>query len=289
MDLNVRQGLRIRFCILGLAFFLFTHLFTVKALAFDVEPSVGSSAESRTTDLYKNALEFFTQIQKTSASAHVFNSLYGDVWQLGYVDLHTFVTNVIHSLQRYRPLFERVAEETELDWRLLAAMAYQESFWNPRAVSPTGVRGLMMLTKATASELGIKDRRDPMESVRGGARYYKILKRKLPARIPEPDRTWMALAAYNVGFGHLEDARILTQRLGSDPDKWDDVKKHLLLLNKPKWYRQTKRGHARGHESVKFVRNIRNYLSVLIRLSTDSVDEDMVAETEPRDNDPHSM
>lgn len=146
-----------------------------------------------------------------------------------------------------------------------------------------------MLTKATASELGIKDRRDPMESVRGGARYYKILKRKLPTRITEPDRTWMALAAYNVGFGHLEDARILTQKLGNDPDRWVDVKKHLVLLNQPKWYRQTKRGHARGHEPVKFVRNIRNYFSLLVRLSTDTIGEEMVAETEPHDSDPHSM
>ena len=99
----------------------------------------------------------------------------------------------------------------------------------------------------------------------------------------------MALAAYNVGFGHLEDARVLTQKSGGDPDKWADVKEHLVLLNQPEWYQQTKRGYARGHESVTFVRNIRNYLAVLERLSTDAAEEAMVAETEPQDSDPHSM
>ena len=153
-----------------------------------------------------------------------------------------------------------------MDWRFLAAVSYQESLWNSKAVSPTGVKGLMMLTNNTALQLKIKNRRDPVKSVHGGTKYYLSMHKKIPARIGEPDRTWFALAAYNVGFGHLEDARILAQRAGLNPDLWSDVKKYLPLLSKKKWYEQTKHGYARGREPVTYVQNIRNYYDVLVWL-----------------------
>jgi len=121
-----------------------------------------------------------------------------------------------------------------------------------------------MLTNATANELGVKDRTNPFESTNGGANYLSRMKKRIPARITEPDRTWMALAAYNVGLGHLEDARVLTQREGGNPDKWVDVRKSLPLLTQKKWYKQTKYGYARGHEPVLYVKNIRNYYDLLI-------------------------
>jgi len=156
------------------------------------------------------------------------------------------------------------AEQTGIDWRLLAAIGYQESHWNPRARSPTGVRGIMMLTQSTMRHLGLKNRLDPRQSIIGGARYIAMMKRRIPDRIPEPDRTWMALAAYNVGFGHLEDARILAQRDGANPDKWVDVKKYLPRLSRRKWYRRTKHGYARGGEPVRYVENIRSYYDILV-------------------------
>src|SRR5690606_726272 len=150
-----------------------------------------------------------------------------------------------------------------LDWHLLAALAYQESHWNPTAKSYTGVRGFMMLTQDTANDLGINNRLNPEQSIIGGARYFKSLHSRLPDRIGEPDRTWLALAAYNVGLGHLEDARILAQHHGANPDKWVDVQEYLPLLAKRKYYKFTKHGYARGWEPVEYVQNIRNFQTII--------------------------
>jgi hypothetical protein len=167
------------------------------------------------------------------------------------------------TLPVYLPLFKQIAREYKLDWPLLAALAYQESQWNPGATSPTGVRGMMMLTRPTARELGVDNRLDATQSLQGGARYFKDLMRRLPKDVKQPDRTWMALAAYNVGLGHLLDARILTRRQGGNPALWQDVKLRLPLLQQSKFYKTTRYGYARGQEAVTLVQNIRHYRRVL--------------------------
>jgi membrane-bound lytic murein transglycosylase F len=174
-----------------------------------------------------------------------------------------FIKHAGVRLEHCKPLFEEAARETGLDWKLLAAIGYQESQWNIKAVSPTGVKGIMMLTKDTAAQLGVSDREDPKQSILGGARYFKELYARLPERIEEPDRTWFALAAYNVGLGHLEDARVLTAKQGGDPDDWQDVRQHLPLLSHPEWHPQTKHGYARGREPVVFVNRVRQYHELL--------------------------
>ena len=179
------------------------------------------------------------------------------------VGSHTFAGNVDRKLPEYRELIREVAEEYQMDWELLAAAAYQESHWNPLATSPTGVRGMMMLTLPTAREMGVENRLDPSQSLRGGARYLKNIKRRLPKDIEEPDLTWFALAAYNVGMGHLEDARVITERQGGDPHLWADVMERLPLLQKSKYYQNTRYGYARGTEPVTYVQNIRHYYSIL--------------------------
>ncbi|MDY0005876.1 MAG: membrane-bound lytic murein transglycosylase MltF [Spongiibacteraceae bacterium] len=180
-----------------------------------------------------------------------------------WIAARTFHDNVASRLPRYRELIENIANEYDLDWRLLAAISYQESLWNPRARSPTGVRGMMMLTLPTAKDLGIRNRLDAEQSLRGGARYFKQIHRRLPERLDEPDRTWFALAAYNIGLGHLEDARKITQAQGANPDRWADVKRYLPWLRKKQWYRQTTHGYARGSEAVLYVQNIRHYYNLL--------------------------
>ena len=97
------------------------------------------------------------------------------------------------------------------------------------------------------------------------------LRNQIPRRILEPDRTWFTFAAYNVGVGHLEDARVLTQMHGKNPDSWSDVREHLPLLTQAKWYTRVKRGYARGWEPVRFVENIRGYIDILDWVATDSV------------------
>jgi len=126
----------------------------------------------------------------------------------------------------------------------------------------------MMLTRNTASQLGLDDRLDPQQSILGGALYLQRMLAKIPARIPAPDRTWMALAAYNMGYGHLEDARVLTQHLGGNPDSWNDVRKNLPLLTQEKYYETARHGYARGHEAQRYVRNIRSYYDVLTWMDT---------------------
>jgi len=179
-----------------------------------------------------------------------------------------FLDQVRKRLPPLLTLFQQIAADQDMDWRLLAAIAYQESHWKPDASSYTGVRGIMMLTRRTASQLGVTDRLDPEQSIEGGARYFLQLRQRVPTRIEEPDRSWMALAAYNMGMSHLEDARILTQRQGGNPDRWKEVNENLDLLSQEKWYRELRYGYARGFEAKQYVENIRSYFDILVWMDT---------------------
>ncbi|WLI74635.1 membrane-bound lytic murein transglycosylase MltF [Halomonas alkalicola] len=182
---------------------------------------------------------------------------------LEYVGARTFIQHLHARLPDYTELFREAARQTGFDWKLLAARGYQESHWDPEATSPTGVRGLMMLTLPTAGDLGVSDRLDPAQSIEGGARYLRELKDRLPESITGEDRLFMAMAAYNVGLGHLYDARRITEQRGGDPDRWADVRESLPLLQEREWHSQTRHGYARGGEPVIYVRNIRRYHEIL--------------------------
>ncbi len=207
--------------------------------------------------------DFFKAVKKDGRLEQLIHRYYSHVAKFNYSDIQTFSLHVKERLPKYREAFIREAEAQGMDWRLLAAIGYQESLWNPKAKSPTGVRGLMMLTLNTAKMVKIKNRLDPEQSIKGGAIYFKRVLKKIPQRIKQPDRNWLALASYNVGFGHLEDARKITQNDKGDPYKWIDVKKSLPLLSKKQWYKFTKHGYARGNEPVKYVENIRKYYELL--------------------------
>lgn len=218
--------------------------------------------------------QFHRQMADSGELADLIERFYGPVEFFDYVDSRKFVDRFRKRLPSLRPLFERIANTYGLDWRLLAAISYQESHWNINARSPTGVRGLMMLTLNTAKSVGVSNRLDPEQSIQGGTRYLEKLIDRLPERIKQPERTWFALAAYNVGFGHLEDARILTEKQGGDPDSWQDVKERLPLLSRKQWYKQTLHGYARGIEPVKFVARIRKYYNVLVQLTQPDIEPD---------------
>ncbi|TCS41664.1 membrane-bound lytic murein transglycosylase MltF [Reinekea marinisedimentorum] len=187
----------------------------------------------------------------------------GSALEFDYVDNLTFEKHMASRLPKYIDLFKTHAALNDMDWRLLAAIAYQESHWRPNARSPTGVRGMMMVTQATAKEMGISNRLDPEQSILAGARYFASLKTRVVDRITDPDRTWFALAAYNVGAGHLEDARKITDLLEDDPDRWIDVRKHLPKLALKDYYPWTRYGYARGAEPVVYVANIRRFYEKL--------------------------
>ena len=213
--------------------------------------------------LYAAVVRFFELIKNNGELTRLIERSYGHTENFDYVGTLYFKRHIESRLPKYQAMFEQAAEENDLDWQLLAAIGYQESHWNPKAISPTGVRGIMMLTQATAAQMGIKNRLKPESSIEGGARYFALRQKRIKESIEEPDRTWMALASYNVGAGHLEDARIITEQQGNDPDKWVDVKQTLPLLAKRKWYKKTKHGYARGWEPVRYVENIRSYYDVL--------------------------
>jgi membrane-bound lytic murein transglycosylase F len=239
------------------------------AVAFDLtepQPLAWVFPKSEDSSLYQEAVAFFEEIDQSGQLAQLVERHFGHVYRLKFVDFRTFQHHIAQRLPKLRPLFEAAADDCGLDWKLLAAMGYQESHWDPQAVSPTGVKGLMMLTRATSRQMGVNDRTDAQESIFGGARYLVRVRNKVPKRIQDPDRMWLGLAAYNIGYGHLEDARVLTQRQGSDPDKWAEVKQRLPLLAKEQWYSTVKHGYARGREAVTYVDNIRNYYEMLDQL-----------------------
>ena len=175
-------------------------------------------------------------------------------------DFHKHIETRLPALRRS---FESAARETGFGWRLLAALGYQESRWRPSAVSPKGAQGVMMLMPLTATKMGVKNVFAADENIQGGARYLLYMKERIPKRIVDPDRTWLAMAAYNIGIGHLEDARIITQMRKKNPDRWSDVRANLPRLSDPEWHSRVKRGYANGRETVQFVERVAQFEAIL--------------------------
>ena len=213
--------------------------------------------------LQQAANRFLSEQASEGLLDELYSRHFGHDDYLEYVGARVFIDHANQRLPLYTELFREAARATGFDWKLLAALGYQESHWDPEATSPTGVRGLMMLTLPTASEMGVSDRLDPAQSVHGGAGYLRLLKERLPESIQGDDRLYMAMAAYNVGLGHLYDARRITEELGGDPDQWEDVREALPLLQQSEWHSKTRHGYARGGEPVIYVRNVRRYYEIL--------------------------
>ncbi len=219
-------------------------------------------AKTRDNTLYSKAQSYFSELKKNDQLEPLIAAHHVPV-DLDQGGALTIANRIESRLPKWERYLKEAGETYNLEWHLLAAISYQESHWNPKARSYTGVRGLMMLTQAAAKDMGIANRVDPVQSIFGGAKYFKSIFDRIPDRIQGNDRVWMALAAYNVGFGHLEDARILTESLDGNPDKWEDVKEHLPKLAKRKYYKHLKHGYARGWEPVGYVENIQRYYTLI--------------------------
>ncbi|WP_045971768.1 membrane-bound lytic murein transglycosylase MltF [Xenorhabdus doucetiae] len=230
------------------------------AIAFDVSEESPLTWYLKRNDDYSLSsamLDFFSMLTENGTLSRLQEKYFSHVGSFDYFDTLSFIRAINKLLPTYQPIFEKYAGS--LDWHLVAAIAWQESHWDPQATSPTGVRGLMMLTHPTAEWAGIHDRLDPEESVKGGMAYLHYLMARLPDTIPADERIWFALAAYNMGYGHLLDARKLTAAQKGNPDSWLDVKARLPLLSKKRYYASTTYGYARGYEAYRYVENIRRY------------------------------
>ena len=260
------------------------HFYPDLRVALDLEiadPIAWAYRKGGGDSLLARADEYLIKSERSGLLAQVHDRYYGHTEKFDYVGTRAFIRHFDSRLPRYRPWFEEAGSMNGVDWRLLAAIGYQESHWRSHAVSPTGVRGIMMLTQATADYLDIEDRMDPESSIFGGARFYARQTERLPDSVDEPDRTWMALAAYNVGFNHIRDARQIVEWEGGDPDTWVDLSRALPLLAKREWYARVKYGYARGWEPVLYVNNIRSYYNILRWITASEPQEDDV--TEPDD------
>lgn len=249
----------------SVAISLFQRVHPELAVALDVtdeQPVTWFSRLDEDQTLSAAMLDFYSAMNEDGTLARLEEKYLGHGDDFDYVDTRSFLRAVDSVLPELQPLFEKYAQE--IDWRLLAAISYQESHWDTQATSPTGVRGLMMLTKNTAQSLGLTDRTDAEQSISGGARYLQDMMGKVPETVPEEERIWFALAAYNMGYAHMLDARTLTAKTKGNPDSWSDVKQRLPLLSQKPWYNKLTYGYARGHEAYAYVENIRKYQISLV-------------------------
>ena len=225
-----------------------------QALAWTLSPEWNVLSES---------IDEWLQAIESNGTLLILRDRHFDSAEFDYVDMRSFIRRIKSRLPALQPLFQQAAEKYDIPWTLLAAQAYQESHWNRRAKSPTGVRGIMMLTLTTAKEMGVASRLDAAQSIMGGARYLRSLEQRIPDSVDGQDRWWFAMAAYNVGMGHLQDARGLADELDLDPDSWLDMRGVLPLLAQKKYYKDLKYGRARGREPVAYVGKVRNYQNIL--------------------------
>ncbi len=206
---------------------------------------------------------FFIVLKKNANLKKIREIYFEHLDKFDYIDVSYYLNRINKKLPSYKKYFKKTAKYTVLDPRMVAAVSYQESHWNRKARSPTGVRGMMMLTLDTAERVGVKNRLNAKQSIYGGAKYLEILYKSFSNNIQEIDRLYFTLAAYNIGLGHLKDARSITKAQGGDPNEWNSVKKHLPKLSQKKWYRKTKHGFARGQEPIEFIRRVMLYYDIL--------------------------
>ncbi|CAM3029550.1 membrane-bound lytic murein transglycosylase MltF [Vibrio rarus] len=235
------------------------------ALAFELtedQPTSWYLRRDIDESLYALVVEFFGNIHQDGQLHLIEEKYFGHIAEFDYVDTRAFVRALDSKLPKWETLFQKYAEE--FDWRLVAALAYQESHWNPKAKSPTGVRGMMMLTLPTARSVGVTNRLDPEQSIRGGVEYLRKIVNRIPDSINQHEKIWFALASYNLGYGHVMDARRIAKAQGANPDLWSDVKTRLPLLRKKGYYEYTRYGFARGDEALNYVESIRRYYQSII-------------------------
>ncbi len=207
--------------------------------------------------------QFFQLIENNGFLGKIYEKYYGNIEVFDYFDLKKFHERLKTRLPKYKRKIIKESEKYGFDWRMIAAVIYQESHFDPNATSITGVRGIMQVTLDTANEMGITDRLDPKQSIEAGVKYLNKMYKKFDYISDPLDRLKFALGSYNIGYGHVRDAQKLAQKQGLDQNKWSSMMKILPLLTKPKYYMKTKHGYARGREPVQYIKRIFTYYDIL--------------------------
>jgi len=214
-------------------------------------------------ELKANMYTWLNSFNQKGKMSQLKDHYYSYVLFFDYYNTKMFYKRMKTRLPKYRSEFQSAGTRFGIPWTLLASISYQESHWNPKAKSFTGVRGLMMLTRHTAKLLGVKNRLDPTQSIVGGTRHIKQMLKFVGNEVKGENRLKFALAAYNIGLGHIRDAQALAREIGLNPNVWRDLKIVLPLLSQKKYYRGLQYGYARGEEPVKYVEAIYNYRDIL--------------------------
>ena len=236
----------------------------IMAYPISEQQYLGWAVHPKARHLKSQINSFFKTLKENGRFDEIYNKYYGTIASFDYVDLKVFHRKIKKNLSRYSPFIKAAAKAYGFDWRLIAAQIYQESHLNPRARSRAGAKGLMQLLPSTARSLNVKDIFNPVENINGGVRYLK----KLYDRFDEADETnrmLIALAAYNVGQGHVQDARKLAIKKSLDPNSWEALAHTLPLLRYRKYYKNAKYGYCRGTEPVRYIKQIMIYYDVLKR------------------------
>lgn len=235
-------------------------------LAFPIEEQqeIGWVVKKGNSELLKKINQYFNQIKENGTFDKLYNKYYGTAEIFDYVDLLKYHDRIDKRLPKYEAKIKAEAEKYGFDWRLIAAMIYQESHFNPHARSYTGVRGLMQLTLVTAREMGVKSRLNPEQSIQGGVKYLNKIYQRFDD-VNSADRIKFTLASYNIGYGHIRDAQMLAEQQEMNKNQWNTMVKILPLLRYRKYYKQTRYGYARGTEPVRYVERILSYYEILRR------------------------
>ena len=217
-----------------------------------LHPKVSWTFSSPNDPLSKKASNFLCdniKLQNTQKLASFYNQkLLKDAYSQDH-----FQKTLTEKLPVYQSSFEEQARNYNHDWELLVAMGYQESHLDASAVSPTGVRGLMMLTNNTAKAMGVSNRVDPYQSIGGGARYLEQVKADF-ADVPKTDRIWFALAGYNMGPNAVKRIQRKLRAQGIDDKSWANVYAYLD---------EHKASNSRYGQAMHYVSNIRSYLETI--------------------------
>ncbi len=239
--------------------------FTDIALAFTISgrEQLAWVLKDGATELESNMYAWMNSYNQSGKMAALKDHYYSYVLFFDYYDTKMFNKRIKSRLPKYEDLFKEASLKYDIPWHVLAAQSYQESHWNPRAKSFTGVRGLMMLTLPTAKSLGVKNRLDPKQSIMGGAKHLKQMIKNVSKDVKGENRFKFALAAYNIGMGHVKDAQKLTKKIGLNQNIWNDLKIVLPLLSQKRYYSSLRYGYARGSEAVKYVTSIYDYGDIL--------------------------